>query len=358
MRVVFAGGGTGGHIFPGIAVARALERISREWRCEFWGVGRPVETSLFEKEAVRARVLPAAPMPKNPLGLPRFACKIAAGYFKARSLLKQEGISVVVGLGSYSSFAPVLAARHMGLPTVLLEQNVIPGKATRKLAAGASAVCATWPECKERLPAKTRLFVTGNPVRRGIVEAAMANSYRLSGPIVVLGGSTGAVGLNTAVIGAVETLRETERRIVHQTGQSDYERVKAAYKKAGVDADVRPFFDDMAETYTNACLLIARGGGTTLAEAALFGIPSVLIPYPHHGDLHQRANAEVFEQAGAAQIIEENSAAPAALGNFVRTTLSSPAGLDSMHAASLALGRPEAADAVAAMVRELAEEAP
>ena len=190
-------------------------------------------------------------------------------------------------------------------------------------------------------------------MRRVIVEAARRSRYGLCGHILILGGSTGAVGLNSAVIGALPAIAETQRRVLHQAGQTDVERVRTAYTNAGVDADVRPFIDDMGAAYAKAALVIARAGGTTLAEIALFGLPSVLVPYPHHRDRHQRANAEVFERAGAAQIIEENSAAPAALAGFLRTTLTSSAGLEGMHAASLSLGRPEAADTVAGLLQGL-----
>jgi len=354
MKVVFAGGGTGGHIFPGIAVARGLARLQSDVEVEFWGGGRPLEVDLFGREEMPFRVLPAAPLPRNPIGVPKFLLSLASGYLKARRLLKKSGVSALVGLGGYSSFAPVLAASRLGLATVLLEQNVIPGLANRRLARRAGAVCLSWEASEEFLPPTARTEVTGNPVRENLVKAARVNRYDSGGALLILGGSTGAVGLNSAVMEAAREAAALGRPVVHQAGRPDAERVKGAYAEAGVEAEVTPFISDMAGAYGRAALVVARAGGTTLAELALFGLPAVLVPYPHHKDRHQNANAQVFAREGAGRIIEE-SEGPAVLLRVVRELLTAPVQLESMHAAALSLGRPEAADLVADIILKLIE---
>ena len=356
MKVVFAGGGTGGHIFPGIAVARSIMRLDDGIEVEFWGSGRPLEADLFRREEMPFRTLPCAPLPSSPLRVPGFLYATAAGYLKSKKMLRKAGVGAVVGLGGYSSFAPVFAASRLGLPTVLLEQNAIPGFANRRLARRASVVCLSWEASAGHLPARASIEVTGNPLRLELVEAARRRRYDVGGSVLVLGGSSGAVGLNTMVTGAIEGLRRIGRPIVHQTGSADAERVAAAYRTAGVGASVLPFIDDMAAAYSRSALVIARAGGTTLSEIALFGLPSILVPYPHHKDRHQRANAEICAPPGAARIIEEEEGSgvlAAALGDIFDAT----ARLEGMHAAALALGAAEAADVVAGIVIRLSSSA-
>ena len=353
MRVVFAGGGTGGHLFPGLAVLESLLAASGGCECEFWGTGRPVEADILHKQDVPTRALPAAPVPRSPLAVPGFLYALSRGYISARRLLKSGDVQAVIGLGGYSSYAPVIAASRLSIATVVLEQNAVVGKANLRLSRKADLVCLSWEASRRRLPAGARFEVTGNPLRPAIVEAARQSAFNPGGAVVVLGGSSGAVGLNTLVIEAVGALGGLGRRIVHQTGRSDFERVRAAYGQAGIEAQVVSFIDDIASVYSSAALVIARAGGTTLSETALFGIPAVLVPYPHHKDYHQMANAEIFAQTGAAKIIEETPEGGRALAGVVAGLLDDAEALSDMHAASLALGRPDAADTVAARILEI-----
>jgi UDP-N-acetylglucosamine--N-acetylmuramyl-(pentapeptide) pyrophosphoryl-undecaprenol N-acetylglucosamine transferase len=350
MLVVFAGGGTGGHIYPGIAVARALQRLSTGVEFEFWGSGRALEAEICRKEQVTCRVLPSAPLPKTPVAAFAFVKSLVSGYFAAGRLLKSSGVSAVVGLGGFSSYMPVLVATRRDLPTFLLEQNAVPGKANVHLARRASMVCLTWQASAEHMPADAEWTVTGNPLRRPIIEAAKGFSYDASRGILVLGGSTGARGLNEMVIGAAKEIAAFGRPITHQTGKDDVDRVRSAYKAAGVDADVKAFIDDMPGAYKGAGLVIARAGGTTLSELALFGIPAILVPYPHHKDYHQMANAKVLAETCAAEIVEEREGGSRLLAEAVARLLADRGLLGTMHAASISLGKPDAADEVAAMI--------
>jgi len=353
MRVVFAGGSTGGHIYPGIAVARALQRISSSCEVEFWGAGRPLERTILERENVTFRALPSAPMPRSPLKLPGFAWKVVSGYFAARRLLSGLDVSAVVGLGGYSSYAPVVAASHRGLATLLLEQNALMGKANVRLARRAGLVCLTWQDSAAHIPPGVKFEVTGNPLRSEVVAAARDGEYRSDGALLVMGGSTGAVGLNTIVLGALREIRNLGRRIVHQTGEQDFHRVKSVYEQAGIEAEILPFIEDVAGAYRQAALIVARAGGTTLSETALFALPSILVPYPHHKDRHQSANAEIFARLGAAEIIEESSGAPPALANRLKALFGEPGRLSGMSAASLSLGKSEAAEVIAGRILEM-----
>lgn len=354
MLVVFSGGGTGGHLYPGIAVARAISLAAPEARFEFWGAGRPLEAEILRKEGMTPRVLPSAPFKLSPAKLIRFAYAQAAGYFAARRLLTSEGVSAVVGLGGYSSYAPVRAACRAGLPTVLLEQNAVPGKANMELARRVTLVCLSWQASASHLPAGTRWELIGNPLRRGIVEASRGRGYAASGSILILGGSTGAVGLNSMVAAAAARLAALGRPVVHQTGRDDVERVRAAWSAAGASGvTVTPFIDDMPSAYKSAGLVICRAGGTTLSELALFGLPSILVPYPHHKDYHQMANARIFADADAAEIVEEGPSAGEALAARAEALVRDRARLERMNAACARMGRPEAADNAAERIVSL-----
>jgi len=356
MLVVFAGGGTGGHLYPGVAVAQALKGIGPLIDVEFWGSGRALEKEILEKERLPCRALPCAPLPKSPFEAPRFLWSTAAGYFKARSLLKSSGAAAVVGLGGFSSYAPVKAAFALCLPVFLLEQNVVPGVANLRLARRAALVCASFEASAGRFPRQARCEVTGNPLRRAILNAAASAPYNAGGGILVLGGSTGAVGLNSLVAQAASAVAALGRSITHQTGSTDLDRVKEAYRKAGVEARVFPYVDDMPAAYMSAALVIARAGGTTLSELAVFGLPSILVPYPHHKDYHQMANARVFADAGAAEIMEERAGSGAALAGTVARVVCDARRLAAMSAAAKSLARPGAADAIASRVVRCAGE--
>lgn len=353
MRVVFAGGGTGGHIFPGIAVARKLESLAERFEFEFWGAGGPVETDILKREGVSHLTLPSAPLPRSALAAPSFAFAVASGYLKARKLLARRCVDAVVGLGGYSSFAPVIAAAHRGMPTLLLEQNVVVGRANARLARRVDAVCLTWEDSLSRLPPGAAGVVTGNPLRRQVVEAAGRADYDGSGSILILGGSSGAVGLNSIVLESLGEIAGFGRGIIHQCGKADLERVREAYGRAGVAARVVGFLEDVESAYASAGLVVARAGGTTLSELALFGVPAILVPYPHHKDKHQFANADIFARAGAAGIIEENAGAAPALVAMMRKMFSDAGVLARMRTASLSLGRPDAAETVAQKLLEL-----
>jgi UDP-N-acetylglucosamine--N-acetylmuramyl-(pentapeptide) pyrophosphoryl-undecaprenol N-acetylglucosamine transferase len=330
---------------------------------EFWGSGRALEAEILTKEGMPYRALPCAPLPKSPTAVPRFLWSLVSGFLTARSLVKSSGVSAVVGLGGYSSFAPVWVASRRGSPrrrqpTFLLEQNAVPGVANVRLARRVSLVCLSWEASASRLPAGARFETTGNPLRRSLIDAAVGAPYDPQGGILVLGGSTGAIGVNSLVTGAAKALAELRRPITHQTGSADVPRVREAYKAAGVEARVVSYIDDMPGAYRSAALVIARAGGTTLSELALFGLPSILVPYPHHKDYHQMQNARIFTGAGAAEIIEEEKSSASDLAKVATSLMHDPARLQSMRAAARRLARPEAAETIASRIWSAIETSP
>ena len=304
---LFAGGGTGGHLFPGIAVARELLERTPESRVIFVGSTRAIESTIVAEQGFEHRTLSVEPLPtlkRNPW---KFAWKNLRAWFAARQMLRELKPNMVIGLGGFASAPLVLAANRFRVPVLLLEQNVIPGRTTRMLSRYASHVCVTFVESKARLPHASSVIVTGNPVRTEIATLnGTIRSFSANSVLLVLGGSQGADSLNEAVIAALRQIRDALEgwSVVHQTGPRQAEEVRRAYQELKIPAIVEAFFHDMPKYYATASLAISRAGASTLTELACVGIPMILLPYPHSADDHQKANAHAFEIDGAAVIVE------------------------------------------------------
>ena len=243
-------------------------------------------------------------LPRTPWGALRFVADNWTGYRGAARYLRDEKVSLVVGLGGYVSVPMGRAAIARRVPLVLLEQNVVPGRATQWLAPSASLICTAFDESRQQLRAHCPVRVTGNPIRRG-PSALPVSCQRLSSPrLVVLGGSRGAGQLNQLLPPALYKARATARgwKIYHQTGPAEIEATRTHYSKLGLEAQVSPFFPRVRELLTKADLAVSRAGASTLAELAVANLPAILLPYPHATDNHQQRNAEVFQQNGAARI--------------------------------------------------------
>lgn len=306
---LFAGGGTGGHLFPGLAVAEALRDSIPEARIVFIGSSRALEQPVIVAQGYAHHGLPAESLNtlrRNPV---RFLWGNWQALRQARRILADEKPAVVVGLGGFASAPLVLAARRARIPIVLLEQNAVPGRTTRWLSRFAKTVCVTYPQSAAYLHRHAQVLVTGNPVRRTICRLAETNgsAYPDRHCLLILGGSQGATAINDAVVAAVEThTPEFEGwTIVHQTGRHQLEQVREQYRALAVEHVVEPFFDDMTAVYAKATLVVSRAGATTLAELACAGLPTILIPYPHAADNHQWHNARVFADAEAARLVEQ-----------------------------------------------------
>ncbi|MFN8544757.1 MAG: undecaprenyldiphospho-muramoylpentapeptide beta-N-acetylglucosaminyltransferase [Candidatus Binatia bacterium] len=344
--VVIAGGGTGGHLFPGLALADEL--AARGWRVVWVGTVAGIE----------ARVVPTTPYPLHLVpgrqvrggGVARALFGVLAlldGARRACGLLRSLAPQLVVGVGGYASAATVVAARLARLPTVLLEQNAIPGATNRVLGRLAGRVCVGFEAAAAFFPAG-RVLHTGNPVRRDILAAAHRSPHARPG-LLVFGGSQGAHRLNEVSVEAVRLLggRAAGIDVVHQTGSADREAVAAGYAAIGVPARVDAFIDDMATAYAAADLAVSRAGAMSCAELTAVGLPAILVPYPFAADDHQRANAEALRRAGAAEVILDRELTGERLAGAVRGLLGDPAALARAARAALALGRPDAAARVA-----------
>lgn len=359
--IVFAGGGTGGHLFPGIAVAEELARRDDSLRIIFAGTRKPIEQTILHGTTFGYQSIDAAPstmLKRNP---GKFLWRYARARRQAKQMLRRLRARAVVGLGGYASVPVVLAARSLRIPTVLLEQNIVAGRANRWLSRRADLVCHAFAEAVASTPRARadRLRVTGNPVRREIANLATATRRTTGKPtLLILGGSQGASAVNSAVCATAEELAVSLRnwRIVHQTGQRDAETVRACYTRHGIEHRVEPFFSNMVELYQAADLAISRAGATSLAELACCGLPAILIPIPHSLRDHQAKNAEHYENANAAVVVRQGADSQQTAGVLLsplRRLIEQDAIRKRMGDAMRTLGRPSAAADVAGLIGRL-----
>ena len=352
MRVVLAGGGTGGHVIPALAIAQQLKKaFSAE--VLFIGTPRGMENRLvpaagFELRLVQVGALKNVSLTtrlKTSLDLP-----IAIG--NSVRLLGEFRPDVVIGVGGYASGPAMAAAILRRIPTIAFEPNVVPGFANRVIARWVSAAavhfqetCRFFPNCR----------VTGVPVRSAFFQIP----EKLAGApptLLVFGGSQGARAINDAMIASLPGLREKAPAlyIVHQTGERDYENVRTAYARAGITGEVYKFIDDMPRMFARADLLLCRSGASTVAEITAAGKPAIFVPFPRAADDHQNVNARALERANAAIVIEESKLDPAYLVDTVSALINDPARLERMSTAATSLAHPQAVEEIAAMVEDLA----
>ena len=355
---VFAGGGTGGHLAPGIAVADRLRREQPGCRIRFVGSGRPVEHQMLEPtgfEHVVCETFPLNALKRRPL---RFMRSHWQAYRLACRSIGADRPTAVVGLGGFASVPFALAAKRCGVPCLLLEQNSVPGKANRWLSRW-HPVCLTFEESARHLPARAISHVTGNPLREEIRQLAVSNhSLPLNPPtLLVLGGSLGSRQVNDSILNAVEQLASdlTGWRIVHQTGPEGAEAARECYSKLGIAHEVAPFFADLPVRLATATVAVARAGASTLTELAAVGIPAILIPYPTAADDHQTKNARFFADAQAAVIVTspDRSFSPIEVASALKPLLSDTSRLLEMSRAMKTLGKPTATADVAATLTSL-----
>ena len=354
-RVVFAGGGTGGHLFPGIAVARALVRRHPDAYVVFVGTGRGIEARALAREGFRFEPIRSAGlMGKSPGAIARTVALAPLTVFDAACVLRRARPDLVIGLGGYSAGPVVLLAALAGRSTMVMEQNAVPGMTNRMLAPVVRAAAVSFEATTSCFG--TKAFVSGNPVREGFFDAARIDRAARAGPpaVLVLGGSQGAHTLNVALVAAAPGLAAMSGgiRIIHQTGERDRDRVRGAYRQAGVHARVEAFFETLHEQMRAADVVVCRAGATTLAEVAAAGLPAVIVPLPTAAGDHQRRNAAVFAAAGAAEVIEEidleRRLAPrvtALAGDRGRRT--------AMSRAAVRMARPDAVDRVLRRAEQL-----
>src|SRR3954468_13815511 len=310
LRVVIAGGGTGGHLYPGIAVARELQARRPDVVLSFAGTARGIEARVVPREGFALDVIRSGGVKgKSIADRARGALLVPVSLLDGWRIVSRRKPSLVIGVGGYSSGPVVLVAALRGVPTMILEQNAVPGLTNRLLARIVKAAAVTFDSTQAFFGSKA--FVSGNPVRpeffaaSGPLQESARDDQTSVARVLVFGGSQGAHAINVAMVEAASQLGAGGQalRLVHQTGERDVEMVRAAYREAGLQADVEPFLYDMGRQLGQADVVVCRAGATTLAEITAAGKAAVLIPLPTATDDHQRKNAEALSTTGAAELL-------------------------------------------------------
>lgn len=360
MRVLIAGGGTGGHLFPGIALAEEVTTRHHKNEVTFVGTERGLEARVVPAAGFRLELINARGLKGMGLGrLLRGLLALPVAFFQSWSILRHYRPDVVVGVGGYASGPVVLAAWLQRIPTAIQEQNALPGLTNKVLGKVARVVFIAFDEARRFFPVR-KVQLTGNPIRRKLMDNYLRSRVRHEGfTLLIFGGSQGAKGINDRMIAALEQLEDLkgELRILHQTGKRDVETVRQAYRAKGFNAEVVDFIDDMSAAYGNADLVVCRAGATTLAELTVCKKASLLIPFPHAADNHQEVNARAMVQSGAAVMLRESELTGERLAQEIRTLHADPAKLRKMEKAAALLGRPEAAKEMADVCVQLMVEA-
>jgi UDP-N-acetylglucosamine--N-acetylmuramyl-(pentapeptide) pyrophosphoryl-undecaprenol N-acetylglucosamine transferase len=363
MKVAIACGGTGGHLFPGLAVADVL--LER---------GHEVLVFISEKEidtlATRGRTdlrlekLPSVGMPSvfSP-AIAKFFVRFFGSYKKCRQIFDSFQPNVVLGMGGFTSTAPILAGRMKKIPTFIHESNAIPGKANRITARLTSIVLLGFEECAGFFP-KAKTEITGTPVRQSLLAPVdRQNILEKFGlrenvrTLLIMGGSQGAQGLNRAASSALSGFGAEDLQVIHFTGKLGEDSVRTEYQNQGRAAYVAAFHHEMQEAYAVADLAISRSGAASLTELSYFGIPSILIPYPFAAEDHQTLNAQIFVKAGASILCKEENAIAGDLAEVLRNLLAKPELIASMAAKSKLFTRQKAAAIVADILEKYSESA-
>ena len=352
MRVVLAGGGTGGHVIPALAIA---EKLRSEFAAEvlFIGTGRGIETRLVPAAGYQLRLIEVGGL-KNVSAVTRLKTGVALprAIFESWKILSENRANVVIGVGGYASGPAMLAASLSSIPTLAFEPNVVPGFANRLVSPMVSAAAVHFRETCRYF---RRCYVTGVPVRTDFF--AIPERSRDGRPtLLVFGGSQGAHAINQVTMASLKALQEEVPGllIIHQLGERDYTEAQAEYLRAGIPAEVYPFIENMPEAFSRADLLVCRSGASTVAEVTAAGKPAIFVPFPRAADDHQRRNAEALARAGAALLIPEKELTGERLVKTVGELLRDRPRLQQMGRSAKALAHPDAAFEIAALAAKLA----
>jgi UDP-N-acetylglucosamine--N-acetylmuramyl-(pentapeptide) pyrophosphoryl-undecaprenol N-acetylglucosamine transferase len=355
VRVLIAGGGTGGHLYPGIALAREVQRRDPAAEVSFVGTAAGIEARVIPHEGFALDVIRVAGLKGKSVGARlRGLGLLPLSAVDAWRVLSRRQPSVVVGVGGYSS-GPVLAlAALRRYPTLLLEQNALPGVTNRLLAPLVGAAAVNFEEALRFFPRTG--FVAGNPVRAAFFGPAVTEGHDQKVRVLIFGGSQGAHAINLALVAAAAQLAASgvDLAITHQTGERDLALVRDAYHGAGLDARVEAFLYEMDREMKQADLVVSRAGATTLSELAAAGRPALLVPLPTATDDHQRRNAEAFARAGGAVVLDERGLTGERLATELLALAGDPVRRQAMSAHARALARPDAAARIADRVWALA----
>ena len=357
MRIVIAGGGTGGHLYPGIAVARELLSRQPEAAISFAGTASGIEARVIPREGFALDLIHSGGLKgKSLVARARGAFLVPIGLADAWRIVTARRPDLVIGVGGYSSGPVVLVAALRGVPTMVLEQNAVPGLTNRMLSRYVQAAAVSYESTRQFFGAKA--FVSGNPVRPEFLNAAGSKESSRDAAttrVLVFGGSQGAHAINMAMVEAAAELaaQGPHLRVTHQTGERDVAMVRAAYAQARLAADVEPFLDDMGRQLGQADVVVCRAGATTLAEITAAGRAAILIPLPTATDDHQRKNAEALVANGAADLLPQRDLNGHVLAERILTLAADTRRRERMAGAAQALARPDAARVIVDRALEL-----
>lgn len=352
VNIIIAGGKTGGHLFPGIATAQALTDLPRPVEIFFVGTDTPFEKKTLKAHGFRHRAITASGIKGKGIGQKLMAVtRIPLSVMQSFAIITEIKPDLVLGVGGYASGPVLLAAALCGIPTAIQEQNAVPGMTNRILSRFVNKIFISFSETKG-FSSRTNAVLTGNPIRRVIpappAEEGLPPGTKNQFILLVTGGSQGAASINRTVPHAMDRLKEKNTvHVIHQTGTKDASRVATHYDQKGISATVRPFFHDMPRLQKRADLIICRAGAGTLSELTALGKPSILVPYPHAADDHQRYNAKALEKKGAAKMIADQDLTPASLAAAVDDCRFTSEKLQNMARAAHRLGMPRASETVA-----------
>ncbi len=360
MRILVTGGGTGGHIYPAVAVIDSLKEMDVEVSAAFVGTRMGLEGGIVPTLGYKVYKIAARPMPerKDLKIIPWLVCNGIA-FVQSVYILLRERPHAVLATGGYASGSCALAASMLGIPVVLIEPNSIPGRTTLMLSRFVDEVALGYKECISRFPKGTNLRVTGVPIRKeilGISRSEGIAKFRLDEDrltVFVFGGSRGASRINHAVVDAVKKVKTENIQFLIQTGYGDYEWVRDEVRSSGFPCKVFAYVEKIGYAYAACDLVVSRAGAVTLAEITACGLPAILVPYPHAVMNHQFLNAQILEKAGAAAVIKDEDLGGESLARAIDSIISDPQTLKSMSEKARSLAREDAATEVAAHILQL-----
>jgi len=355
-RLIIAGGGTGGHLFPGIAVARAVKARMRDPEILFVVGGRRMETDILSRAGFKAVSIDVEGIKGRgwKKGVP-VALRLPKSIFQSGLIIRRFSPSVALGVGGYSAGPLCTAAKWMGIPTAIHEQNSYPGVTNRLLSRMVDRIFISFEESRSCFK-RREVILTGNPVRQ---ELLLSRPVRPEGDdnftVLVVGGSQGAQAINRIVVETLVCLQERGRKVavIHQTGTMDYERVVEDYRIRGLEGEISPFIADMAIAYSRADMVVSRAGASTIFELAALGKPSILIPYPHATNRHQEINAGALVREGGAEMMRQEELNAGDLADALTRYMDNRPALQEMGARARHLSRSDAAEAIVDRLMEM-----
>lgn len=354
MKVVFAGGGTGGHLMAGLSTAEEIRSRFHEAEIIFFGTDKKLEKLCVERLGFQFRQMRARKWERSYKRIISFIGVMFVSILESLFAIRKFKPDIVIGLGGYASVSPIIAAKLLSIPSVLLEQNVIPGKANRFLAKWVDEVYCHWRGSLKWLSKAKVVRVTGTPIRKDIIYSQRQLSAKKFGlspskkTILITGGSQGAQAINEVILRCLPQLEPLsgELQLIHCTGEYGYEIANAAYKQTNIDSFVCSFLDDMGAAFSMADIIICRAGATTIAEITAIGIPAILIPYPYAADNHQYWNAMELVTNGGGYLLQQLDLTPEKIIELITDLLHNKEKYDRMKRFNKGLGIPNAAVSV------------